>query len=135
MRPWRLRDLRVFFFKFLIGMYCRGEIILMAYFSSIVAFLAFSCVSPPRSSSCLRIDHLWVPEAMKNDSVDYAILDCDYSLDERDKDSLEVKWYFRYDPTPIYQWVPPNDPQVVTLSGRNISQFCTLKSVTSKLKK
>ena len=77
---------------------------------------------------CVRIDHLWVPEAMQNDSVDYAILDCDYSLDERDKDSLEVKWYFRYDPTPIYQWVPPNDPQVIAnilsvFCGKEISPF------------
>ena len=72
----------------------------------------------PRSI-CLRIEHLWVPEAMANDSVEYAILDCDYSLDERDKDSLEVKWYFRYDPTPIYQWVPPNDPQVYVYTITN----------------
>ena len=28
------------------------------------------------------------------------------------QDTLEVKWYFRYDPTPIYQWVPPFPPQV-----------------------
>ena len=49
---------------------------------------------------------------MRNASGLSAILDCDYTLDDRDKDSLEVKWYFRYDQAPIYQWIPPDEPQV-----------------------
>lgn len=41
-----------------------------------------------------------------------ALVDCDFSYNEEDIESLELKWYFRHDPTPIYTWVPPNDPQV-----------------------
>ena len=33
-------------------------------------------------------------------------------LDDQDVASFELKWYFRFDPTPIYTWVPPNPPQV-----------------------
>ena len=41
-----------------------------------------------------------------------ALVDCDFIYEEEDIESLELKWYFRHDPTPIYTWVPPNNPQV-----------------------
>ena len=40
------------------------------------------------------------------------VIDCSYTLDPRDEETFELKWYFRHDPTPIYTWVPPNRPQV-----------------------
>ena len=30
----------------------------------------------------------------------------------QDSGSLEVKWYWRHGLQPIYQWLPPNPPQV-----------------------
>ena len=60
----------------------------------------------------LSIVHLWAPEPMVAGRARTAILDCDYRIDPEDRETLEVKWYFRFDPAPIYQWVPPNDPQV-----------------------
>ena len=66
----------------------------------------------PLATECLRIEHLTVPPPTPNDTASYALLDCEYRLDPRDRDSLEVKWYFRYDPVPIYQWIPPGMPQV-----------------------
>ena len=41
-----------------------------------------------------------------------ALVDCDFTYEERDLQSLELKWYFRHDPKPIYTWVPPAAPQV-----------------------
>ena len=46
-------------------------------------------------------------------------MDCDFTYNEEDIESLELKWYFRHDPTPIYTWVPPNEPQV-NISEKNI---------------
>ena len=45
-------------------------------------------------------------------------MDCDFTYNEEDKKSFELKWYFRFDPTPIYTWVPPNDPQVYLPTGQ-----------------
>lgn len=72
-------------------------------------------------STPIEIRHLWVPGSMENGTVDSAILECDYLLDERDRSSLEVKWYFRHDPIPIFQWVPPNAPQVLNKFRRFIN--------------
>ncbi|TRY71572.1 hypothetical protein TCAL_11968 [Tigriopus californicus] len=72
-------------------------------------------------SRSIEIRHLWVPGAMENGTLDSAILECDYLLDERDRSSLEVKWYFRHDPVPIFQWVPPNAPQVLNKFRRFIN--------------
>jgi hypothetical protein len=33
----------------------------------------------------VKINHLWIPDPVRNDSTEPVILDCDYSLDERDK--------------------------------------------------
>ena len=60
----------------------------------------------------MKILNVWTPEIIENGTQSSAIVDCEYSLDDRDISTLEIKWYFRFDPTPIYTWVPPNPPQV-----------------------
>ncbi|XP_068084799.1 uncharacterized protein [Anabrus simplex] len=61
----------------------------------------------------LQIEELRVPDAVKNGSETSVILDCDYSLLETDKThGLVVKWYFNDNPTPVYQWIPNQKPQV-----------------------
>ena len=55
-----------------------------------------------------------MPDVMENGTETTAVLDCVYDIEESDRDSLEVKWYFRHDPSPVYQWIPPQQPQVKT---------------------
>ena len=55
---------------------------------------------------------LWVNEINKVSFQKSALIDCDFTYEERDLQSLELKWYFRHDPRPIYTWVPPALPQV-----------------------
>ena len=62
----------------------------------------------------VEITNLWIPEAFQEGTRTSVILDCVYDYDEDDRDSLEVKWYFRQGLNPIYQWVPPNPPQVIS---------------------
>ena len=33
------------------------------------------------------------------------ILNCDYDFDEEEAQQLEIKWYFRKDPAPFFQWI------------------------------
>jgi hypothetical protein len=42
-------------------------------------------------------------------------------LDDQDIDTFELKWYFRFDPTPIYTWVPPNPPQAAPAFSRYLN--------------
>ena len=65
-----------------------------------------------RQADQVKILNVWTPEIIENGTQSSAIVDCEYSLDDRDISTLEIKWYFRFDPTPIYTWVPPNPPQV-----------------------
>ncbi|XP_040568122.1 uncharacterized protein [Lepeophtheirus salmonis] len=60
----------------------------------------------------IAIKDIWVPDVIENGTETSAVLDCVYDLNEEDIDFLEVKWYFRYNQTPIYQWIPPQSPQV-----------------------
>ncbi|KAK9877507.1 hypothetical protein WA026_018616 [Henosepilachna vigintioctopunctata] len=46
--------------------------------------------------------------AVKNNSGEEVILDCDYSL-RPDDDDLAVKWYLNEEV--VYQWIPPRKPQ------------------------
>ena len=78
--------------------------------TSLRTYFIFICLTYP--SSTVKILNVLVPDVIKNGTESYAIVDCDYMIDERDKETLEVKWYFRHDPTPIYTWVPPHLPQV-----------------------
>ena len=60
----------------------------------------------------VQISKVWVPEPFREGSRSSVLLDCVYNYTMEDRDSLEVKWYFRQGLNPIYQWVPPNPPQV-----------------------
>ncbi|XP_063885394.1 uncharacterized protein LOC135113750 [Scylla paramamosain] len=55
-----------------------------------------------------------------NGSQSQLVLDCKYDFtDEYEKNGLVVKWYFKRKPFPVYQWIPPNKPQVLgILKGR-----------------
>ena len=77
---------------------------------SSAAFLILMCLT--NQSTTVKILDVLTPDVIKNGTEKYAIIDCIYNITEQDKDTLEVKWYFRHDPTPIYTWVPPNLPQV-----------------------
>ena len=78
----------------------------------------------------VQISKVWVPEPFREGSRSSVLLDCVYNYTMEDRDSLEVKWYFRQGLNPIYQWVPPNPPQVskqVGLTpyfGVKLSWFC-----------
>ena len=73
----------------------------------------------------VNITSLWIPDTILSGSVFSTVLDCVYNYTEEDKTSLEVKWYFRHDPSPVYQWVPPNRPQVLSplFKEHLVSQF------------
>lgn len=59
-------------------------------------------------TECLiEIRALNMPERIENGTHESIVLDCIYSLDEsRDNLKLVVKWFFKDDPVPIYQWIP-----------------------------
>ena len=53
-----------------------------------------------------------IPSVIKNASVEWAVLDCVYEVEDPEKkEGLVVTWYFGGSPTPVYQWIPPNKPQ------------------------
>ena len=69
----------------------------------LVTLSAFS----PVAKGLIEIRELNMPERVENGTRDSIILDCVYSLDEaNDKYKLVVKWFFRDDPVPVYQWIP-----------------------------
>jgi len=65
------------------------------------------------TGECVHILGLWVPPTLENGSQSSAVLDCVYNYTQQDSGSLEVKWYWRHGLQPIYQWLPPNPPQVL----------------------
>ena len=59
------------------------------------------------AESIIEIKSLNMPDRIENGTRESIILDCIYSLDEnKDKIKLVIKWFFRDDPVPIYQWIP-----------------------------
>lgn len=59
-----------------------------------------------------------LPLVIKNGTVDNAVLDCDYALNDEDyatneknPGGLVVKWFFNNDPAPVYQWIHSKKPQ------------------------
>ena len=46
-------------------------------------------------TSPVEITNLWVPEPFQEGDKTSVLLDCVYSYEEEDRDSLEVTWYFR----------------------------------------
>lgn len=63
-------------------------------------------------SECVRIKALKVPEVIKNGTKDSIVLDCEYSYEEHEAKGLVVKWFFKSMPSPVYQWIPTQKPQV-----------------------
>ncbi|KAK8385006.1 hypothetical protein O3P69_014518 [Scylla paramamosain] len=68
----------------------------------------------------LEVSAIEGPSVVMNGSQSQLVLDCKYDFtDEYEKNGLVVKWYFKRKPFPVYQWIPPNKPQVLgILKGR-----------------
>ncbi|KAJ8965828.1 hypothetical protein NQ314_003875 [Rhamnusium bicolor] len=60
----------------------------------------------------IQINYIKVPPAVKNNSNNPVILDCNYSVRPDDTD-LVVKWFLNDDT--VYQWIPPQKPQSLGL--------------------
>ena len=64
-----------------------------------------------------------MPDRVPNVSVEKGttkdvVLDCPYDVtSDEDASGLAVKWYFENDTSPVYQWIPGNQPQVSPYSG------------------
>ena len=78
-----------------------------------LALLILPTLIVPRVAT-VEITALWVPEPFMEGSKTSVLMDCVYNYTERDRDSLEIKWYFRQGLDLIYQWIPPNPPQVIS---------------------
>ena len=77
--------------------------------------ILFSCIIGLISlADSVHISALWIPEPFQEGSKTSVLLDCVYDYNDSDRDSLEIKWYFRQGLNPIYQWIPPNPPQVIS---------------------
>ena len=55
----------------------------------IIIFTFLGYISP------VEITNLWVPKPFQEGDKTSVLLDCVYSYEEEDRDSLEVTWYFR----------------------------------------
>jgi len=88
-------------------MWWKHRIALLTITSSILALL-----QQVKVVESLKIRNVWTPDVIENGTQKSALIDCDFTYEERDLQSLELKWYFRHDPRPIYTWVPPALPQV-----------------------
>lgn len=64
------------------------------------------------SFGLIKISEVRGPSSVQNGSTSRLILDCVFSADEEDRESLVVKWYFNKGPVAVYQWIPGNKPQV-----------------------
>lgn len=69
-----------------------------------VFFVAFSC------ATAVKIAQLYTPGPIKNGSLHPAVLDCDFSYDENEKESVVVKWFVQGQVEPVYQWIPQEGP-------------------------
>ena len=55
-----------------------------------------------------------VPRMIESGSQSHVILDCDYDLlDNNEGYQVDVKWFFRDDPQPFFQWLPGRPPQAI----------------------
>ncbi|CAL4132134.1 unnamed protein product, partial [Meganyctiphanes norvegica] len=74
---------------------------------------------------CLEVLSIEGPSVIVNGSVPLVVLDCDYDLaSEQDKKGFVLKWYYNRQPFPVYQWIPPNEPQDLRLlKGRLDKQY------------
>ena len=80
--------------------------ILVATYQFNFFFLFFS------GGDCLRINDLKVPNVVENGSEPAVVLDCDYVIEKSDSLSgLVVQWFLNGIAHPVYQWIPPAQPQ------------------------
>ena len=59
----------------------------------------------------VRLESLSVPPLLEAGTVPDIVLDCPYSITEKEKVGLVLKWYLNSHRVPIYQWIPPNLPR------------------------
>ena len=59
----------------------------------------------------VKLESLTVPSLVQNGTVPFVILDCPYYLREQETDGMVLKWYLNSKTIPIYQWIPPSNPQ------------------------
>lgn len=68
----------------------------------------------------IEIRALNMPERIENGTKESIVLDCIYSLDENtDNIKLVIKWFFKDDPVPIYQWIPEFDSRTYSRRFEN----------------
>lgn len=61
----------------------------------------------------VEIRDMRVPRMIESGSASHVILDCDYDLRETEGTQVDVKWFFRDDPQPFFQWLPGRPPQTI----------------------
>ena len=62
----------------------------------------------------VEIKDMVVPRMIESGSQSHVILDCDYDLlDNNEGYQVDVKWFFRDDPQPFFQWLPGRPPQAI----------------------
>jgi len=62
----------------------------------------------------VEIKDMKVPKMVESGSKPHVILDCDYDLsDTTEGYQVDVKWFFRDDPQPFFQWLPGHRPQTI----------------------
>ncbi|KAF7496713.1 hypothetical protein SSS_03488 [Sarcoptes scabiei] len=71
----------------------------------LIAILIITIQSIDFCNAKVKIHRMKVPKYIENGTVDSVQLDCLYSIDPEVDRNLVVKWFFREDPEPIYQWI------------------------------
>ena len=59
----------------------------------------------------VRLESISVPPLLEAGTVSDIVLDCPYSITDKEKEGLVLKWYLNSHHVPIYQWIPPNSPR------------------------
>ena len=60
----------------------------------------------------VQIREMRVPSVVESGKKNHVILDCDYDISsESEGQQVDVKWFFRNDPEPFFQWLPGRAPQ------------------------
>lgn len=84
----------------------------------------------------VQITALRVPPEVQN-GTGYVILDCEYTVRQTTEPStlsgLVVKWFFNNGATPVYQWIPGQNPQDLgILRGRLMLDYKASNQSTTK---
>ncbi|XP_064086456.1 uncharacterized protein LOC135201442 isoform X3 [Macrobrachium nipponense] len=67
----------------------------------------------------LQVDDELLIEVVENGTVDAVEFDCPYTIEEEDL-GLAVKWFFRDNPVPLYQWIAGHGPSHLGLFSDRI---------------